>query len=332
MSAALRRLRRVLQPLSWGYGGAVSARNAMFDLGVRRIERLPVPVVSVGNVTVGGTGKTPLVLWLVASAQRAGRRPGVLARGYGRARGAALNDEGTMLAARLPGLLQVQDPDRARGGRRLVELGADWIVMDDGFQHRRLHRDTDLLCLDAAAPFADGRLLPAGDLREAPASLRRAQAVILTRADRLGAEERARVAARVGAALGPGVPVFCAQHAARDVLARPDGAALPLAAVRGRRVVLLCAIGRPESFVETAQGLGAEVVDAVRYRDHHQFTPAELRDAVDRAQRHDATLLLTEKDDARVLDWPAPRWVLRVDLAFLGPAPGAPLLQLEVSA
>src|SRR5262249_14997671 len=178
-------LRELLRPLGAAYGACAAWRNAAFDRGARAVQRLPVTVVSVGNLTVGGTGKTPAVVWLCALAAARGRRPGVLARGYGRAPGARLNDEGEMLARALPGLLQDQAPARAAAGRRLLALGADFVVLDDGFQHRRLHRDVDLVCLDARLPFGNGRCLPAGELRERPDGLRRADAVILTRADGL---------------------------------------------------------------------------------------------------------------------------------------------------
>jgi tetraacyldisaccharide 4'-kinase len=129
------------------FGAAARLRGAAYDRGLLPSARLPVPVVSVGNVTAGGTGKTPAVLALVRALERRGARTAVLARGYGRERGAAsgdaLNDEGRELAAALPGLLQVQDADRVRGGRRLVAAGAQAIVLDDGFQHRRLARDLD---------------------------------------------------------------------------------------------------------------------------------------------------------------------------------------------
>src|SRR5690606_22578410 len=153
--------------LSLAYSLGTALRAAAYDRGLLRVERLDVPVVSVGNLTVGGTGKTPLVAWLVERARRAGRRPGVLARGYGRPEGATLNDEGELLAARFADLPQVQDPDRVAGGRRLCATPAvDLVILDDGFQHRRLYRDLDLVCVDAKEPFAGGLQLPAGDLRE----------------------------------------------------------------------------------------------------------------------------------------------------------------------
>ena len=330
--AGLRVLRRGLWPLSCFYGGAVRIRNALFDRRLRRIERLPVPVVSVGNVTVGGTGKTPLVMWLVETLRQLARRPGVLARGYGRATGAALNDEGAMLAARYPGLLQVQDPDRVRGGRRLVELGADVVVLDDGFQHRRLHRGCDLVCVDALAPFQGALLLPAGDLREPVVGLGRADAVVLTRADGLSEAGRETAVERLRRACGRDLPVFAARHAPRDLVMHPGGESFDVDALRGRRVGLLSAIGRPEAFEATVAALGADVAWSVRCRDHHRFGEDELREVADRARRDGVTLVVTEKDEPKLASCALPRWVLRVDLRFLGEAPGAASLGLEASS
>jgi tetraacyldisaccharide 4'-kinase len=314
-------LRFGLRPFSWFYGGAVRARNALFDARLRRVERVGVPVVSVGNLTVGGTGKTPLVMWLVETARQLGRDVGVLARGYGRARGDALNEEGSMLAKRFPGLRQVQDPDRVRGARRLVEQGVDVIVLDDGFQHRRLHRDRELVCVDARAALAEGALLPAGRLREPASGLRRAHLVVLTRAERLAPadlERRRRHLLEIG---GPHLLVFAAEHAPRDVVAMPSGEVLGPETLRGRRVGLLSAIACPSAFEHTAGSLGAVVVWHERRRDHHRFTAAEIEQVAARARRDAVQLLVTEKDAPKLSARPVDHWVLRVDLRFLGEAP-----------
>ncbi|MEZ6019920.1 MAG: tetraacyldisaccharide 4'-kinase [Planctomycetota bacterium] len=133
--------------------GAAGLRRRLYDRGVLRSHAAGVPVLSVGNIAVGGTGKTPFVVSLVEWLALRGLRPAVLSRGYGRAAGAQLNDEGLMLAARFPDLLQEQDADRVAGARRLVARGAQVIVLDDGFQHRRLQRDWDGVLIDASRPF-----------------------------------------------------------------------------------------------------------------------------------------------------------------------------------
>lgn len=322
-------LRQALWPLGLLYGAVAACRNWTFDAALRKPQRLPATVVSIGNLTVGGTGKTPTVAWLCELARARARRPGVLARGYGREAGADLNDEGRMLQRRLPWLLQQQDPDRVAAGRRLCAAGADYVVLDDGFQHRRLHRDLDVVCLDAQRPFGNGSCLPAGDLREFRSGLRRAGMVLLTRAggldaaDLLARERRIRVLARRA-----DLPVFAAEHAPCDVVVQPEGDVLPLAALRGRRVVLLSAIGRPQSFRRTVTALGAVVVDEHCYRDHHHFTVDELARATAAAAGEDALLLTTEKDDARLRAQPFARHVLRIELRFLGEAPAPEALLL----
>ncbi|HEX6812752.1 MAG TPA: tetraacyldisaccharide 4'-kinase [Planctomycetota bacterium] len=316
-------LRQALWPLGLLYGLVAAARNWTFDSGLRAVHRLPVPVVSIGNLTVGGTGKTPAVAFVCALARSSGRTPGVLARGYGRAPGALLNDEGAMLQRRLPWLLQEQDPDRVAAGRRLVQRGADYVVLDDGMQHRALHRDLDVVCLDALMPFHNGSCLPAGDLREFRSGLARAGLVLLTRAGGLAREQLAARVARIREIARKQLAVHACEHSAADVVRQPDGAVLPLSELRGRRCVLLAAIARPQSFRAVVEALGAEVVRELRHRDHHRFTEAEVAAAAAAAASAGALLVTTEKDDARMTAFPVPRHVLRIDLRFLAAAPAA---------
>ena len=313
-------LRPVLWPLAVAYGGVAAVRNWLFATRRRQVHRLPVPVVSVGNLTVGGTGKTPTVAWLCALAQQQGRRPGVLARGYGRAPGAALNDEGVMLQRRLPWLLQEQHPDRVAAGHRLVSKGANFIVLDDGFQHRRLHRDVDLVCVDARLPFGNGLCLPAGDLREFRSGLRRASLVLLTRGGALEPDELQRRLQRVRSLVDATTGVYAADHAASEFVERPSGLSVPLQAVQGQPCVLLSAIARPQSFRDSIERLGGVVAREFRHRDHHRFTASEVQAAATAAAAAGAWLVTTEKDDARI-DLPTPRLVLRIELRFLGGEP-----------
>lgn len=324
MTAQPNPLRQALWPLGLLYGCVTAVRNWLYDANIKAARRVAVPVVSIGNLTVGGTGKTPTAAWLCQLAHANGRRPGLLARGYGRAPGSRLNDEGMMLARRLPDLLQEQDPDRVAGAERLIAAGADLIVLDDGFQHRRLARDLDVVCLDATRPFDNGQCLPGGMLREWRSGLCRAGVVLLTRAEHLDAEAIELRRGRIRAlARNRELPVHPCTHAASEVRAEPDGATEPAVALQGRRVVLLSAIARPESFRATAEQLGAEVVDEVRHRDHHRFTAAEAAVAAARAAAASATLLVTEKDDVKLVEFGIARSVLRIDLKFLEREPAA---------
>ena len=317
-------LRKGLWPLSMVYGLCVVVRNYLFDIGARKIHKVSVPVVSVGNLAAGGTGKTPLVVWLVQKARAAGRSPGVLARGYGRAPGDDLNDEGKLLARRFSDLPQVQDPDRVRGAQKLIsDAGVDLILLDDGFQHRRLHRDVDLVCLDFARPFAGG-VIPVGYLREVPKALRRASAVVYTRAGGYSQEARDERTASMRSYFD--VPSFFSTHAPSRLVSMPVGCELGLDGLQEQRVLLLSGIARADTFADTVRGLGAEIVDHVRRRDHHLHTASELADVGRRAESLGAVVVTTEKDDVKLGGMATRRIVVELDLEFLGEEPAVGLL------
>ena len=326
-SGPLAPLRKSLWPFAWLYAGVAATRNGLYSSGWKRVHRLSVPVLSVGNLTVGGTGKTPLVVWLIEALLARGFRPGVLARGYRRAAGARLNDEGEMLARRFPGLPQVQDPDRVAGGARLLaEHELDLVVLDDGFQHRRLGRERDIVCLDARLPFDNWQTLPAGLLREPPRGLRRADVAVLTRADRIDDEGFAARRARIHALAGRAIPVLRAVHEAAELVERPSGASRPLGAVRGQRVGLMSAIGNAASFERTVEQVGGIVAWHERFRDHHRFRPEELARVGRRAAADSVPLLVTEKDDVKLPAADLPRLVLRIAMRFGGEDPLADLV------
>lgn len=288
-----------LSALSVLYGAAVLARAAALRIGLLKVRRLPVEVVSVGNLTAGGTGKTPFVAYLASRAVAAGRRPGILSRGYGpKPAGSALSDEGTLLAELIgPAVPQVEDPDRFRGGTRLLAQHpeVDLLLLDDGFQHRRLHRDVDIVLVDATEPFGYGRLLPRGRLRERTRALARAGAVVLTRAETLDAEGVARLSAEVSA-LAPRALVATARTVARG-LVLPSGAARPLDALRDRPVLAYAAIGNPAAFEATLVSLGARVVARRFPPDHHAPTAREADEVSVAARMAGAALVVTTRKD-----------------------------------
>ncbi len=198
-------------PASWIYGAAVAARNARLDRGggVAAIDR---PVVSVGNLTAGGAGKTPMVAWIADLLGAHGRKPVIAMRGYG-ARPPEPSDEEAEYALRLPDVPVVADPDRLSALRRFLDANpaVDSVLLDDGFQHRRLARDLDLVLIDATRETLGDRLLPAGFLREPPSALRRADAVVVTRAVRVDDA----IAAKIRAAHGR-PPVAWSRHVWTD--------------------------------------------------------------------------------------------------------------------
>jgi tetraacyldisaccharide 4'-kinase len=284
------------------------------------VESLDVPVVSVGNLTSGGTGKTPMVAWLVGAVARRGLRPGVLARGYGRSSKTAavadLNDEGLLLKRELPGLLQVQDPDRVRGGRKLVGRGAEVVILDDGFQHRRLARNLDLCLVDATRPWGlpaeKGAapvcaFLPRGLMREPRSGLARADALVITRTG-LASEETVAELKLELQRHAPGKPVLLAKHRARE-LRDPRGRKRPLGELEGRAVDLVSAIGNPDAFEASVKGLGAEVVTHRSFPDHHVYVPGDLDGLGD-----ERWLLATAKDAVKLGPLGKPFQALEIEL------------------
>lgn len=296
------------------YGRAVAARNRRFDRGAG-VVRLASPVISVGNLTVGGTGKTPLVAEIAASLPSLGWRPVVAMRGYG-AKVGGRSDEQMVLETLLPGLAVVAGPDRVRSLREAGEPRdlRTVVVLDDGFQHRRIARDLDLVLVDATRPALRGRLLPAGWLREPAESLRRADAVVVTRAaafDAALAKEIERVHGRP--------PIAWVDHgwSAIDRFGGGDAAAVePIEWLAGRRVAVAVGIGRPEAFAEMARAAGAEVVAAVTGRDHQAYSARSLRRILAATAGAEA-VLTTLKDWVKLRDlWPPDKVALVPRLAL----------------
>ncbi|HEY8554283.1 MAG TPA: tetraacyldisaccharide 4'-kinase [Burkholderiales bacterium] len=272
---------RLLLPLSVVYCTAAALRREMFRRGWRTAVRAPVPVIVVGNITVGGTGKTPLVLWLARYLAALGYRPGIIARGYrGRARSwpqlvtahsdpELVGDEPVLLARR-SGYPVVADPQRPRGIQWLLAHECNVIVSDDGLQHYRLYRDLEIAVIDGERRFGNGRCLPAGPLRERPTRLETVDAVVTQGAARAG-EWSMRL-----------VPTGFRR------VANPEEER-PLDAFRGRRVHGVAGIGNPARFFAQLRALGADVVEHP-FRDHHRFRPQDLEFG------DDADVIMTEKD------------------------------------
>jgi tetraacyldisaccharide 4'-kinase len=286
---------------SFAFGVVASLRSELYESGLLTAHRAGVPVFSVGNLSAGGTGKTPFVVWLARELLRRERRVGILSRGYGAEPGAQ-NDEAAMLSRALPGVPHVQDRDRVRGARALVARGVDALVLDDGFQHRRIARDVDIVLVDATRPWglprdATGKsvraLLPRGFLREAPRSLARADALVITRVDQVPEAWLAELESELET-LAAGVPRVHAVHAPRS-LRNIDGTSAPLSSLAGREVELVSGIGNPEAFSRTVKSLGAIVTSERRFADHHAFSAADVE-----APSDGRLLLCTAKDQGKL--------------------------------
>lgn len=294
------------------FRAAVALRAALYDRGLLAGARAAAPVISVGNLAVGGAGKTPVAIAVVRRLLARGRRVALLSRGYGAARrdarvvsdGARLllgaaeaGDEPALVARRLAGVAVLCGPRRAELARTAVaELGADVLVLDDGFQHRALARDLDVVVLDAADAFGNGRLLPAGPNREPRAALRRAGLVWLSRVDQAepSALERLRALAREATGRAP----VESRHAPVDVLDGRLARGLGVEALRGRRAFLLAGIARPAGFRRTVRALGAEIVAERIVPDHHRFGPGEIEAVLRAAGAAGCDVVVTTEKDA----------------------------------
>lgn len=301
--------RWLLAPAWAGYAALVRLRGLGFDRGWRRIHRLPAPVLSVGNLVAGGTGKTPVALALARRLAGRGLRPAVVSRGY---RGEGGSNDEARLAPDLP---TVCDPDRVRGARTALAAGAGCIILDDGFQHRRLHRDLDLVVVDATRPWGDpdggpGWMLPLGYRREALSALARVQAVWLSRGHL--APERARLLAAELAGRGLAV-VREATPQRRLTTLSGEPAGMPAGAV-----LLASGIGNPLGFELDAGDLGLAVHASLRFPDHHRYRPGDVGRILDRARALTATAVVVTGKDAVKLTalWPTgalPCLVLRAE-------------------
>jgi tetraacyldisaccharide 4'-kinase len=302
-----------------GYRAAIALRNRAYDRGWLEVHRAGVPVVSVGNLTVGGTGKTPMVEWVARWYRGRAKRVVILSRGYRQVQG--LNDEGRVLEENLPDVPHLQDPDRVRSARIAVEeLEAELLVLDDGFQHRRLARDLDLVLIDALEPWGLRRLLPRGLLREPPTSLRRADLVVLSRADLISPLERSAI--RAGAERRAGSLEWVEARHAPLSLVDSEGSTFPLDSLSGEPVAAFCGIGNPEGFRRTLLPLCGSLLDLRVFSDHHEYTAADVASLAAWAQALGANLVLTTQKD-----------LVKLRCARLGPAPLRALkIGLEVIA
>ncbi|MBL4848116.1 MAG: tetraacyldisaccharide 4'-kinase [Planctomycetes bacterium] len=295
-------LRGILWLCSWPFRLVIAVRALCFRLGVFGTTRAFVPVISIGNLTTGGTGKTPLVIALCRGLEARGERVGVLARGYGAPRDGDLNDELRLIQREVPDAILAPGKNRAVRAGQATGKGATILVLDDGFQHRRLGRDLDVVLLDATSPWGGGHLLPRGLLREPPSALRRADAVVLTRAE-LSSPSQLAALEETLRAKGYRGPVFrMTLNPSRLVAIGPQGSEeRPLETLRDLPVVLACGIGNPRAFAATAASLGARTNLIEAFADHHAYTPADLHAiedlAIRRAVEH---VLITDKDAVKL--------------------------------
>ncbi|MFA5975866.1 MAG: tetraacyldisaccharide 4'-kinase [Elusimicrobiota bacterium] len=332
-------VRRFAKLSSWGYAAGVKGRQLAYRRGWFPVKRLPHPTICVGNITVGGTGKTPLVMRLASDLLARGLRPAVLLRGYKReqkrrhpvlvrnAQGicasvAESGDEAMELATRLPGACIGVGADRYAVGQFILKhQRVDCFILDDGFQHHRLDRDINIVTVDVNDPWGGGKLLPAGFLRESPEALRRADAVVLTRTSSVGPDRLAVLRAEVSMRMRESSCLLESRHEPRELIALVKRNRVSLSELRGKRVLVASGIGNPEAFEATLTNLGAQIVGSLRLADHENRAEA-VWDWVSRNKRAIDWILMTEKDAMRWVTASAPpaalarSFVLRVELVI----------------
>jgi len=307
-------LRMLLGVAAGGYSIAVRERNFLYSNGWLKAHRADAVVISIGNITVGGTGKTPLVIWLckqiISDSQCA-----ILTRGYkaeqdsrGKTQDERLKtkdtrgktqdyrDEPAILAERCPEVKVIVNPDRVAGAiEAICKFKTEVLIMDDGFQHRGLARDLDIVAIDATRPFGYGKLLPAGLLREPVTSLKRADAVVITRCDQITETELSKIEKKLEA-INPNMIIARSVHTPAYVKST-DNKEISLDHIKGKKIFAFCGIGNPGAFLNTIKTTGCELVGSKVYNDHHHYTDDCLTDIYEQAECLKADLILTTQKD-----------------------------------
>ncbi len=276
--------------------------------------KLPAPVISIGNLSTGGTGKTPVTIWMCEFLLEMGLRPAVLTRGYGR-RGKShgrvplfgnpaeladlFGDEPVMISEHLPLAPVWVGRDRAASGREaLARSAVDVFVLDDGFQHLALDRDLDIVLLDCRSPFGNGFVLPAGPLREPPSNLKRADALVITHVERDADAAPLRAKLEL---LFPGIPVFTCRHKMRGLRLRKGEAVFGLSALCDRMAVVFAGIAGPEGFFNDIREAGIKICASFGFPDHHRYTAGDFSRIFQAVSEHGAEMIITtEKDAVRI--------------------------------
>lgn len=303
------------------YASIMRLRNWKFDRGIG-VKRLPKPVISIGNLTAGGTGKTPVVRWLCERLRENGERPAVLMRGY-KAKSGQRGDEQAMLESLLnreglPPIVVHAQADRFAGGLEVLrnDPAITTFILDDAFQHRRLARDFDLVLIDACEPFGFGRTFPRGLLREPPAGLRRASAILITRADQSANIDRTL---QLITKYNPSAPIFRASHCHAG-LRSIDNALHPLHTLSNKRFFAFAGIGNPQGLANQLKQLPGELVASHWFADHFHYSREDITQLIDQAQAANAqAIVTTEKDSVKfapLLQKPLEIPIYRIELAI----------------
>ena len=288
-------LRLLLRAIAVCYRAVVSLRNFFYNMGWARSHGVDAVVISVGNITAGGTGKTPLVIWLCDFIGQRNLPCAILTRGY-KAEPGKLTDEPAILAKSCPDARVIVDADRVRGANKAIrDHGAKVIVMDDGFQHRRLQRNIDIIAIDATCPFGYDRILPAGLLREPVKGLKRADAVIITRYDQVTAESIEQIEKKIRT-IAPNIPIAKTAHVSRYAKAL-EGETISIEQLKTKKIFAFCGIGNPQAFVKHLDAMELNIVGSKFYNDHYVYTEQDISDIYEEARYVEAEIVLSTQKD-----------------------------------
>jgi tetraacyldisaccharide 4'-kinase len=323
--------RTILYAISLFYRLIINLRNRLYNHKIFQEIKLPCPVISVGNITVGGTGKTPCVIWLAQMLKERGFKPAILSRGYGSKSSEPVNivadgkdillscalagDEPYLIARTLQNIPVITGPKRVLTGKTAIdEFGADILICDDAFQHRQIFRNINLVLLDSKRPLGNGHLLPRGELREPPTALCRADAFILTRSD--------KKTATIGKLNEfKNIPVFLSSHLPVDTVSGDYKRFLPLAELKDKKVCAFAGIAKPDSFKKALEAAGAQIMSCDIFSDHHRYSTGELESIRRNFLKTKSDLLITtEKDGMRLQEFPEflnDVYLLRIELALV---------------
>ncbi len=295
-----------LSTLTYPYLAVLITRNVLYNNGIIKSTRLPVKVFSIGNITTGGTGKTPLVESMAKSLHQSGKKVAILSRGYGsgnlsQENNDIVNDECLTLRENLKDVQVLVGKHRVINGEKAIrDYGVDCIVLDDGFQHFKLSRDLDVVVIDSLNPFGGEYLIPRGSLREPLKNLRRADIFIISHCDQSSEKTLKSIYARLKQ-LNTDAPVCESIHRPVHIEKFGDSSILEVEWLKGKRIYGLSAIGNPESFASTLKGLGADLIRHRKFHDHHSYNREEIGDVVSEAKSLNAdAIVVTQKDIVKI--------------------------------
>jgi tetraacyldisaccharide 4'-kinase len=324
-SSADRVIRTVLSPLALLYRAGIGVRGSMYDLGLARVRKSPIPTVSIGNLTVGGTGKTPVAAWIAARLHTLGESPAIVLRGYG-------GDEPLVHSRINPDIPVIVSADRVTGIAEARASGATVAVLDDAFQHRRAARDVDLVLMSADDWNDEQRVLPAGPYREPMSALSRASAVIITR--KTANDTQVQRVEKAVKARFPNLPVAVAALTPHEVvLSKSPDQRIPVSELAGKQLLAVAAVGNPDAFFAQLESVGARI-DRRAYPDHHPFSNGDVATLAS-ASRSVDYVVCTLKDAVKLEPlWPAdgrPLWYVSVAVAIESGKPAIEQLLARLS-